>query len=174
MTFKRVFVFFIIIIPLMYGGYRGYVFYEVFHSKKYYESVKHYPQYFCYHLHSGELNPSLYIKDSGQIKKLLAFYSDSNHYLPDPILYLSLYKKIYIIKYVTVDSSVAEFADFDTNCWGYIHGFVYQKELHNVLPPDSLIKKFNGAIQSLEDKPSAKYEKDIRRSSPYGVQCDCD
>lgn len=174
MTFKRIFIFFIISIPSVYVVYRSYVFYEVYHCKKYYESIKHHPQSFCYHLHGGELNPSLYIKDSGQMKKLLDFYNDSNHYLPDPILYLNIYKKIFIIKYVTPDSSIAEFADFDTNCWGYIHGFVYHKELHTALPPDSLIKKFNGAMESLEDKPGYKYEKNIRRSSPYGVQCDCD
>ncbi len=144
-------------------GHARYLFFKLKNNKKVY----------VYDDFSGKgLNCILYVEDINDCPKLLNYYSlrkkGVNGTLPFRLRYLSVERPVYIINYIGRDSSIIEFIDIATCCWGYVHGFVDKSTSHLSAPSKERLKLYHEYLEQLP--PSPKY---YRRISDYGLYCEC-
>jgi len=150
-----------------------------FEARKYFKEIKNNKQYYCYDLSTKALNASFYVENLADTKKLEQYYDSTNFgknpSFSFPIKFVVLFKKVYAIgNPIKNDNKITEFVDFDTTCYGYVHGYTYTKNLYATLADSSLIKHHIEVRDSIQNSPEYKRIQNMQQlSSPYGLQCDC-
>lgn len=170
----------VILTPLAFLGWFSYAGYKTITGKKFFNQIKDYPQYYCRDTFRQALNPAIYIEDAKESGKALEIYYDSvqKGYNPPyhfPINYLPEFKRIYIIRHPFNDSLLSEFYDFDTTCYGYVHGYVYSKTLYKGLPSNRLMIQMDPSWDTSRSAADYVPENVIHSSSNswYGSWCGC-
>lgn len=109
----------------------------------------------------------------GEIKQVKSYFpltGDSVYHepiiIPVPIKYLGVPQEVYLPKGAENDSVIKVYV-FNTKCWGYFEAYVPIFNLHDTLPPDSLLQDLKRHIQSLPKQSDDIYG----RPSPYGFYC---
>lgn len=144
-------------------GYARYLFFKLKNNSKVYV----YDDFSC-----KALNRILYVDDINDCPKLLNYYSlqkkGVNEVIPFRLRYLSVERPVYVINYIGKDSSIIEFIDIATCCWGHVHGFVDKSTTHVSPPSEEHLKLYHEYLEQLP--PSPKYSRPI---SEYGLYCEC-
>jgi hypothetical protein len=118
-----------------------------FINKGYYKRIRNKPKKYAYQTYWGVVNSVLYVKDEENIDSLIAYYKKIEKGNPNPEfnfppLSLPYDTAIYVLGYEH-DSLVAKVISFYD--WGkkgnFVKGYVYTRTLHNMPPPDSLLRK---------------------------------
>jgi hypothetical protein len=139
--------------------------------KKMYTSLKNNERIYCYIINDGYLSPAYFVNDSLSSIELLNYYKQVENGKNPPIVFkiqmlLTLGEPLILLGY-NKDSSIVEFVDINTRCWGYEKGYLYINSVHKSLPNDSLILDYENRSKIMYGK-----SKDNFHSSRYGSQCD--
>lgn len=161
----------------------------------YREAQKSYKKKYAYTIVSGSLDQTLYTYNEENGRKLLDYYKQISEYyrkveigeikqlksyfaltgdsvydesviIPVPIKYLGVPQTVYIKEDAEMDSLVKVYV-FNTKCWGYFEAYVPRYNLHDTLPPDSVLQNLMKHIRFLHVQADDMYGK----PSPYGFYC---
>jgi hypothetical protein len=153
-------------------GFSIFIFLKIVYTKRYYKSVMGNELIYTYDTLHKSLNRAYYIEDLRYRDDFISFYENfrkgDEAYAPFPLKQLPFNKKIF--KIAALDSSVIEVVDFDTLCWGYIHGYVHKGSVTSTLPQKAMSD--NWALTQDYLMASNPPVKETRRSD-YGIQCEC-
>ena len=177
----------------------GYTYYNVFKSKNLYEKIKNKNKVYVYDTVECVLNPAMYISDLSDTSNFIQYYNklydyykkidnglikrewkifngDTIGYIEPvsinfPIKYMSYSGPVYFIRYIDKDSLIAEVIDFKTECWGYLRGYVYCKNIHNNHPSENKLKVISYNYQKNNLKKKIKDDDIYEKISEYGIQC---
>jgi len=172
----------------------GIKYYGVYESKNFYNEIRNKPQVYVYDTTNGSLNPAMYIESLRYKKDFINYFRNLNEYhkklangliereckivggdtmgytipvyITFPINYMEFPAPVYFLGYTGKDSLLAEVVDFNTDCWGYVRGYVYRTDLHNV-PPS--IEKLNALSKGKENVLENNHL--YKKPSRYGIQC---
>lgn len=136
--------------------------------------VKDNSKVYVYDDFSGKgLNGILYAANVNDCEKLIDYYSSERKgeqaFIPVPTRYLRVDRPVYVINYIGKDSSIIEFIDIATCCWGHAHGFVDKSTTHVSPPSEERLRLYHEFLEQLP--PSPKY---VRKISEYGLYCGCE
>lgn len=139
--------------------------------KRMFDSLKKNERIYCYNIEKGRLASAFYVNDSISSIKLFNYYKLVEKGINPPIPFkiqglITLSEPLILLGY-NKDSSIVEFVDINTRCWGYEKGFLYSKSVHKSLPSDSLILDYEN-----RSKTMYSHREDNFHSSRYGSQCD--
>ena len=174
--------------------YNSIVQYKKFVSRKIYNEIKNNPQVYVYDTTNGSLNPAMYIESLSYKRQFINYFQQLKEYhkklekglierefkivggdtvgytipvyITFPINYMEFPAPVYFLGYTGKDSLLAEVVDFNTDCWGYVRGYVYRTDLHNV-PPS--IEKLNALNKGKENVLENNHL--YKKPSRYGIQC---
>ena len=180
-----------IIFPIIWFGMR---FYWQDKTKNLYTEYANNEEAFAYTTFQGTLNQALYSDDLEGGKRLAIYYNNlSNYYnklqngeiqlnkeyssyfedtvytvpyvLPVPIKYIGVEESFYIEE-IKGNNLVVKGIVFNTFCWGYHEFYMAKSTVHNVKPPEVILKKFYDFLETIPKMKS--YE---GRPSPFGFYC---
>lgn len=139
--------------------------------KRMFNLLKENERIYCYNVKDGYLDPAFYVNDSSSSIELFNYYKQVEKGINPPISFkiqmlITLGEPLILLGY-NKDSSIVEFVDINTKCWGYEKGFLYSKSVHKSLPNDSLILDYEN-----KSKTMYSHSEDNFHSSRYGSQCD--
>ena len=150
-------------------------------AKTYYGEIKDNPRVYCYDTTFGALNPAYYITDLKHKEDLIQVYDSTavSKLMPIkfPIRFMPHRKEVILIGYMDADSTIAEVVAFNTDCWGYVHGYIDTYTMH--LRPPSKRKRDEDDARRMEQEKDPVYQREKEtnyhlKHSPYGLQCDED
>jgi hypothetical protein len=139
-----------------------------------FNKFKNNPKLYVYDNFSGKsLNPILYVSDVLDSIKLKEYYRAQmkgiEKSIPFELKYLPVDRPVFVIRYLDNDSSIIEFVDIATCCWGHVRGYIYGSTAHELPPDNERLTNYQEFLQKLP--PSPRY---YRKVSDYGVYCDCE
>lgn len=138
-----------------------------------YHRIKDNQKLYVYDDFSGKsLNAILYIENISDTLKLKEYYSFQKKGIEKPIpfklRYVPVDRPVFIMGYIDKDSTIIEFVDVETCCWGYIRGYVSKATTHDVPPTTQQLVNYHKFVETLPSQP--RYYK---QPSNYGIYCDC-
>lgn len=165
---------------ILFIGFFSYVFLAKQYTKHLFSKYIDNSKVYVYETYYGAINNVYYITDLSDSVNLIKYYSavikgDTAHaFLNFEIKSMPYNNLIYVKNFGKKGSNIVELIDFNTDCWGYIEGYVYKPTIHTQKAPEELLRK----RLKLDDSRIEAYKNTITYrnhgfpASGYGCQCD--